>query len=710
VENTGDSMQEFNYGLTKDYVTLNSQYVVINPSWPIHEDTSCIVGRLGEPWTQEPYAFGNPLTDLFYPGDYAIYEFRISHHWDWIEPWNYGRILSIVTNFVLGYLKIHYLVAHVHTLLDFINTLEGYLATPVTVIEYTYNGIDDAQDISIITDVFTRTEKVDFLGQSIIEGSVASTSTTAGFALLLVPIAGPFLAAAAFIIEGVVWIDSEALYVQSYDPDSNYTELANPEPWNEPSLDDVPPGEIRNFTELAFDLLPITRAGAISYARYLGALEAGSEEWATIQLAATQYYTEQRYALLEELRNLSEIFVPTIPIPTPENISDFRDNLTQNGLPEIEVDILQQFGWTDDDIEELTQLLISANDSYYLRFVDMPETLTNLSLIVENTTKYLPEPLGESLLTKIGVDPDTLDLYDASGTLSLYVEFYNVSNLTGYHINSALLNGEIQPLSISQNPGDYDNDGIPDITIEYDAGMVVQILQEGEQLLSVFGNVSTPLNGTVNYSGSILVTVFGRAPNTPEPPVGSKIFFANVPYNCSSVTTDPEGSKVAYMFDWGDGNTSKWFGPYESGEIVAVEYNTWNKVGEYEIKVKVKDLHNEESNWSEPYVVNITEMKRRISIIAGAISNIDMCGDFTKVKAEKLFYVGFKPFYWDIFTNGEEIVIAEEILEVYRDQYFIVGLYKADVAIEQESSNFPYLRTLTRFGRLSPRNLCFRNK
>ena len=64
------------------------------------------------------------------------------------------------------------------------------------------------------------------------------------------------------------------------------------------------------------------------------------------------------------------------------------------------------------------------------------------------------------------------------------------------------------------------------------------------------------------------------------------------------------------MFDWGDGNTSFWFGPYKSGQIIEVNY-TWNEKNEYELKVKAKDEHGLESEWSDPINITITKIKVR---------------------------------------------------------------------------------------------------
>ena len=61
------------------------------------------------------------------------------------------------------------------------------------------------------------------------------------------------------------------------------------------------------------------------------------------------------------------------------------------------------------------------------------------------------------------------------------------------------------------------------------------------------------------------------------------------------------------MWDWGDGNTSGWLGPYASGAI-ATGTHTWTSRGIYPVKVKAKDIYGAESSWSTPLTVNIYKL------------------------------------------------------------------------------------------------------
>jgi hypothetical protein len=94
----------------------------------------------------------------------------------------------------------------------------------------------------------------------------------------------------------------------------------------------------------------------------------------------------------------------------------------------------------------------------------------------------------------------------------------------------------------------------------------------------------------------------------PESPliVGPKIGGVGTEYEYELVATDPDGDDVYYYMDWDDGDTSGWIGPYKSGNPVKINH-TWTSEGTYYIKAKAKDIYQEESSWTEDFVVTIVE-------------------------------------------------------------------------------------------------------
>ena len=65
---------------------------------------------------------------------------------------------------------------------------------------------------------------------------------------------------------------------------------------------------------------------------------------------------------------------------------------------------------------------------------------------------------------------------------------------------------------------------------------------------------------------TVYITMPNAAPNNPQKPDGPIEGVTAIEYEYASNTTDPEGEKIYYLFDWGDGTDSGWIGPYDSGQ------------------------------------------------------------------------------------------------------------------------------------------------
>jgi len=97
-----------------------------------------------------------------------------------------------------------------------------------------------------------------------------------------------------------------------------------------------------------------------------------------------------------------------------------------------------------------------------------------------------------------------------------------------------------------------------------------------------------------------------EAPETPDAPDGPDEWIQYVECEFSAVTTDPEGEGIYYLFNWGDGNFSEWLGPYPSGQIMDASY-AWAELGDYEVKVRARDIWGVVSNWSDGTIISIVE-------------------------------------------------------------------------------------------------------
>jgi len=129
-------------------------------------------------------------------------------------------------------------------------------------------------------------------------------------------------------------------------------------------------------------------------------------------------------------------------------------------------------------------------------------------------------------------------------------------------------------------------------------------------------------NGGILWDFTTVGEDMNQPPNKPATPDGPTTVKSGTEYTYATSTTDPDGDQVHYWFDWGDGNDSGWLGPYDSGEICEAS-NTWTfdsedvgtsntwilQDGGYQIKVKAKDMHGAESEWSDPLGITAPENK-----------------------------------------------------------------------------------------------------
>jgi hypothetical protein len=79
---------------------------------------------------------------------------------------------------------------------------------------------------------------------------------------------------------------------------------------------------------------------------------------------------------------------------------------------------------------------------------------------------------------------------------------------------------------------------------------------------------------------------------------------------------DPEGDDVFYMIDWGDGTTTQWLGPYQSGTEIVFNH-TWSQPGDYTVRARAKDVWNAASDWTDPLLIHIPYYELTITIRGG---------------------------------------------------------------------------------------------
>ncbi|MBO3800504.1 MAG: PKD domain-containing protein [Candidatus Brockarchaeota archaeon] len=123
-------------------------------------------------------------------------------------------------------------------------------------------------------------------------------------------------------------------------------------------------------------------------------------------------------------------------------------------------------------------------------------------------------------------------------------------------------------------------------------------------------------------------------PNRPEKPSGPGFGHIDEEYAFITVSKDPDGDPVMYIFDWGDGTTST-TSYFPSGTPVSLSHS-WSNPGSYSIKVMAKDKRGASSSWSSPTMIQIIIPKLEVTL-ASNILGIEISVDGVKYSAPSTF-------------------------------------------------------------------------
>jgi hypothetical protein len=149
---------------------------------------------------------------------------------------------------------------------------------------------------------------------------------------------------------------------------------------------------------------------------------------------------------------------------------------------------------------------------------------------------------------------------------------------------------------------------------------------------------------------------------------------------------DREENLIYCNWDWGDGTSTGWLGPYSSGETICASHQ-WSDAGDYEIKIKLKDEMGSETAWSDPHIIHI---------IQGPLLEIDMIrGGFFKVNAvvKNIGAVDSTEVNWIITLDGGAWIGEETtgiIPSIEANSYatiksdFILGLGETKISVSAE--------------------------
>ncbi|GAG35644.1 unnamed protein product, partial [marine sediment metagenome] len=117
------------------------------------------------------------------------------------------------------------------------------------------------------------------------------------------------------------------------------------------------------------------------------------------------------------------------------------------------------------------------------------------------------------------------------------------------------------------------------------------------------------------WSNKYTIIIGNIAPDKPgKPTVNPKNGKVGDEFYFTTSTKDPnKGDTLFYLFDWGDGTDSGWFGKnnnegYPSDQTISASHS-YDKTGSYKVTVKAKDQKGEESHWSDPVTATVKKNK-----------------------------------------------------------------------------------------------------
>jgi hypothetical protein len=132
--------------------------------------------------------------------------------------------------------------------------------------------------------------------------------------------------------------------------------------------------------------------------------------------------------------------------------------------------------------------------------------------------------------------------------------------------------------------------------------------------IDLFFEEGNDLHYDIN-SIDVICTGYGKVsdpPETPSAPSGPSKGDLGESYSFSASSTDPDGDKIKYVFDWGDETTSE-TSFHNSGQSGSTSHK-WNNGGTFEVRVKAVDINGAESEWSGPTYIDIQGTRGSINL------------------------------------------------------------------------------------------------
>ncbi len=463
---------------------------------------------------------GEPLSETFNPLETKELPCVISHRWNWIEPLDLERTVEEVNEFnrsglmdliekkfknVIGFIE------RIDDILLFLDLVaERQLVTRLET--YVVSGPDvvntDVREITVKVGIDKQISR--YLSLGFLEAANKMTFGAITSCLIPEPAFSKLACASLAIGEAGALLAGERLREIAIDPRDDFTVLSKPVRVSVPALEELEDSPEKSLASNSILIASRAEAALLSYARFLGALDAGELQWAAAQRSATKLHLNIMKSKVEIVSTELEKIIPNIPIPDENKIAQIRDFLNTTGLPEAEVQVLQAFGISNDQINAIADHFLTLDDAELSDFQELPQDTKLLSdslgLLISNIHP-LPPGVVEASVTFV---PNRLIVGQVPDNINAFIELPEGHDPQSILDSTILLNGLIQANQADFTIVDQDGNGIPELQITFDGTLISPLLNEGDQALSLTGE----LNDGTKWGGLGVVKVEDLNVNT----------------------------------------------------------------------------------------------------------------------------------------------------------------------------------------------------
>jgi PKD repeat protein len=543
------------YCLVEDVpnITMNYPYIIQDMVHNPNADSPNIDVTINETPVIAAHFEHIPPQDITIPmnayrGSDTYFQAQYQHDWDWLwvsedensyissTGQNAIDYLGVISGIQTKLYSLYYITqtGDIFSILNAVNLLVTVTEDIISLYQlihadyqtsylYTISSPDVSGTTSETVTIVVPQEKQDNLKIGTLLGITSGIVVTGGIGLLEGGVGIPFIAAGIY---GMFQADNTMR--AAADPDLNYTTPISVTPVDIPQLDQQPNSPLKEFALQCMHTATDTKAYADTYDKYQGAVISNDSVWeVNLQLECYNYSSQ----LTDDYQKEYALAVPAIQYlqeqgynPTQSDVESSMNNLSQNGFSPTTVQMLQEAGFSNHEINSIKNITLQTPYSLVVNYNRSIPYLINLS---QQQTQQLNDHFGSDL----GILAPPSAQFTAnvtSGNSPLTVAFTDVSirNVTQWAWNFG--------------------DGATDTT------------ENPVHIYTAPGSYTVNLTATNSTTGSDTRTMYDYITVYPPPPVAN--FTANVtsgqvPISVAFTDTSTN-SPTSWNWSFGDGNTS----------------------------------------------------------------------------------------------------------------------------------------------------------